>query len=188
MATARKARTTKAAAGTAPTVTDAAAMPATAEPEPVVAAAPPMEQAAASYEPPPYVPSTTNGASRAPSGGLFSRMDTGEMTAAERDRQAAMDWERAIAPVMDLMRESVPDASTPEEAERILAQNQGEITPDPKGGSYVQGDAYERDARVYYRLLHRDYEKVPRPSEVGKRPTSHHLHQVYGKLTGNKGW
>ena len=93
-----------------------------------------------------------------------------------------------LAPVMDLMKASVPEANTPEEAARILAQNQGEITPDPKGGSYIYGDAYDRDARVYYRLLNRDYEKVPRPSEVAKRRTSPHLHQLYGKLTGNKGW
>jgi hypothetical protein len=114
--------------------------------------------------------------------------DVGETTAADRERVAAAEWEQVFAPVMDLMKASVPEANTPEEAARILAQNQGEITPDPKGGSYIHGDAFDRDARVYYRLLHRDYEKVPRPSELGKRKTSHHLHQVYGKLVGTKGW
>jgi hypothetical protein len=39
---------------------------------------------------------------------------------------------------------------------------------------------------VYYRLLRRDYEKNPRPSL--KRQKSHHLHEVYGKLVGTKGW
>ncbi len=123
-------------------------------------------------------------------GGLLHRalLFTGEQTAEERDRQARLDWEQAIAPVMDLMRASVPEASTPEEATRILSENQGEITPDPQGGGYVRGDGFDRDARVYYRLLRRDYEKVPRPSDLKKRTTSHHLHQVYGKLVGTKGW
>jgi hypothetical protein len=105
---------------------------------------------------------------------------------AEKDRIAQAEFEQAIAPVLDMMRAAVPGASTPEEAQRILSENQGEITPDPKGGAYVYGDAFDHDARVYYRLLRRDYESNPRPSE--KRPTSHHLHGIYGKLTGTKGW
>jgi hypothetical protein len=121
-------------------------------------------------------------------GGLIERalLYSGETTAAERDRQAAADWDQAMAPVMELMRQSIPDANTPEDATRILSENQGTITPDPNGGSFIYGDGFDRDARVYYRLLRRDYEKTPRPSE--KRPKSHHLHEVYGKLTGNKGW
>ena len=78
--------------------------------------------------------------------------------------------------------------TTPEEAARIWAENQGEITPDPKGGSYIHGDAFDTDARVYYRLLRRDYEKTPRPSEKGKRSVSHHLHGIYNKLPGTRGW
>lgn len=124
----------------------------------------------------------------APGGGLLSRvlLFSGETTAAERDRIAQEEFQQAIEPVMEYMRAAVPEASSPEEAARILSENQGEITPDPKGGSYVHGDAFDRDARVYYRLLRRDYEKNPRPSE--KRPVSHHLHGLYGKLTGTKGW
>ena len=90
-------------------------------------------------------------------------MFTGEQTPEERDRVAAQEFEAAIAPVMEYMRQHLPEASTPEEAARIWAENQGEITPDPKGGSYVAGDAFDADARVYYRLLRRDYEKNPRP-------------------------
>jgi hypothetical protein len=133
-------------------------------------------------EPPPLPPVDTG------SGGLIQRvlLFSGETTAAERDRVAAQDWEQAMAPVMELMRNSIPEASTPEEAARILAENQGEITQDTGGGSYVPGDGFERDARVYYRLLRRDYEKNPRPSL--KRQKSHHLHEVYGKLVGTKGW
>ena len=136
-----------------------------------------------SYEPAPKPPPSPRS-----SGSLLNRVlgDPGEQTPEERDRVAAAEFEQAIAPVMELMRAAVPEASTPEEAARILDQNQGEITPDPQGGSYVHGDAFDRDARVYYRLLRRDYEKTPRPSE--KKGVSHHLHGIYGKLTGTKGW
>jgi len=135
-------------------------------------------------EPPPSADPATG------SGGLFKRvlLFSGEQTPEERDRVAAQEFEHAMAPVMDYMRAAVPEASTPEEAARILGENQGEITPDPQGGSYVNGDAFDNDARVYYRLLRRNYEKNPRPSESDKKKTSPHLHQVYGKLIGTKGW
>ena len=161
---------------------------------------PPKYQAAADYQPPTgaddfqlpqrYIPAEPPPSREppAPKGGLLQRvlLFSGEMTPEERDRIAAEEFQQAIEPVMEYMRAAVPEASTPEEAARLLAENQGEITPDPNGGSYVHGDAFDRDARVYYRLLRRDYEKNPRPSE--KRQTSHHLHQIYGKLGGNKGW
>ena len=121
-------------------------------------------------------------------GGLLNRvlMFTGEQTAAERDRIAQDEFQQAIEPVMAYMRQVQPEASTPEEAARIWAENQGEITPDPNGGSYVYGDAFDNDARVYYRLLRRDYEKTPRPSE--RKSVSHHLHGIYNKLPGTRGW
>jgi hypothetical protein len=163
----------------------AAAVQATDAAAPVEPAA--VDQPAASYEPPPHtMPATNGGSSRGAPSGLLGRLDPGEQTADERERQAAQDWEQILAPAMDLMRAAVPEANTPEDAARILSQNQGEITPDPEGGAYVRGDAFESDARVYYRLLRRDYEKNPRPSQ--KREVSHHLHGVYGKLTGTKGW
>jgi len=128
-----------------------------------------------------------------PSSGLLSRvlLFSGETTAAERDRIAAQEFEAAIAPVMEYMRQAVPEASTPEEAARIWSQNQGEITPDPKGGSYVPGDSFDHDARVYYRLLRRNYEKVPRPSE--QRKESRSLTRPGGAegfrlLPGTRGW
>jgi len=168
-----------------------------------MAAAPrPVYQEAATYTPPDgaedfqlpgrHVPAEPP-PSRDPEtakGGLFNRvlLFSGEQTAAERDRVAAEEFEQAIAPVMEYMRAAVPEASTPEEAARILSENQGEITPDPKGGAYVNGDAFDNDARVYYRLLRRDYEKNPRPSDRDRKTTSPHLHQVYGKLIGTKGW
>jgi hypothetical protein len=128
-----------------------------------------------------------------PKGGLLQRvlMFSGEQTPEERDRVAAEEFEQAIAPVMEYMRAANPDASTPEEAARIWAENQGEITPDPQGGSFVPGDSFDRDARVYYRLLRRDYEKTPRPSE--KRKESRALSRPggadgYRLLPGTRGW
>jgi hypothetical protein len=125
----------------------------------------------------------------APRGGLLQRvlLFSGETKPEERDRVAQEEFQQAIAPVLDYMRVQNPDASTPEEAAQLWAQNQGEITPDPQGGSYVYGDAFDRDARVYYRLLRRDYEKTPRPSEK-KNTVSHHLHGIYNKLPGTRGW
>lgn len=136
-----------------------------------------------SYEPAPPAPPPPRS-----SGSLLARAlgDPGETSAEERDRQAQAEFEAAIAPVMDLMRSAVPEASTPEEASRILSENQGEITPDPQGGAFVHGDAFDADARVYYRLLRRNYEKNPRPSE--RKQTSHHLHGAYSKLPGTRGW
>ncbi|HVL06298.1 MAG TPA: hypothetical protein VM388_09925 [Acidimicrobiales bacterium] len=161
---------------------------------------PPTYQAAADYTPPTgaedfqlperHIPAEPPPSREPPAakGGLLSRvlMFTGEQTPEERDRIAAEEFQQAIEPVMEYMRAAVPEASSPEEAARILSENQGEITPDPNGGSYVHGDAFDADARVYYRLLRRDYEKNPRPSQ--KKQVSHHLHGIYGKLTGTKGW
>ncbi len=125
--------------------------------------------------------------------GLFQRvlLFSNETTAQERDRVAAQEFEQAIAPVMEYMRVQNPDASSPEEAARIWGENQGSITPDPMGGSYVPGDAFDRDARVYYRLLRRNYEKTPRPSE--KRKESRALSRAggadgYRLLPGTRGW
>ena len=138
--------------------------------------------------PPSYEPAPPPPPSPRYSGSLLQRAlgEPGEISPEERDRVAAAEFEQAISPVLDMMRAAVPGATTPEEAERILWENQGEVTPDPKGGAYIHGDAFDADARVYYRLLRRDYEKDPRPAE--KKKTSHHLHGVYGKLPGTRGW
>jgi len=114
--------------------------------------------------------------------------DVGEDSASDRERVARDEFSQAIAPALDLLHASVPEASSPDEAARIVEQNfqQVELVPDPQGGAYIHGDAFDADARVYYRLLRRNYEKNPRPSEQRKK--SHHLHEVYGKLVGTKGW
>lgn len=161
---------------------------------------PPKYQAAADYVPPTgaedfqlperYIPAEPPPSREppAPKGGLLQRvlLFSGEQTPEERDRIAAEEFQQAIEPVMEYMRTAVPEASTPEEVARILDERAGEVTPDPQGGSYVYGDAFDADARVYYRLLRRDYEKTPRPSE--KKPVSHHLHGVFNKLPGTRGW
>ena len=153
-------------------------------------APPPAAPAPPAWEPPAVSYSSGSSSSSSGRGGLFNRMygDVGEQSAAERDRVAAAEFQAVLAPAMELLQASVPEASSPEEAARILEQSQGELVPDPNGGSYVRGDAYDADARVYYRLLRRDYEKTPRPSEKTKRQQSPHLHATYGKLPGTRGW
>jgi hypothetical protein len=120
--------------------------------------------------------------------GLLMRMfgEPGEQSAAERERAALPEWEQAVRPAGELLQMSVPGASSPEEAGRTLADAQEPALPDPQGGSWVPGDSFDRDARVYYRLLRRDYEDNPRPSRG--RARSHHLHDMYGRLPGVKGW
>lgn len=165
-----------------PTVEAAAAPPDVGPPEP----APPAPETAQQYvAPPPPPPPRANGGA---GGGLVNRLygPPGEQSASERQRVAEAEFQAAIAPALDLLVASVPEASSPQEAARVLEDRLGEYTPDPKPGSYIMGDAFQTDARVYYRLLKRNYERNPRPSEQRKK--SHHLHELYGKLHGNKGW
>lgn len=91
-------------------------------------------------------------------------------TAAQRDAQAAAEFQAAIAPVMDMLSSAVPEAGSPDEAMRSLEQRLGEYPPDPDGGAYIRGDSYDTDARVYYRLLRRDYERDPRPAKGPRSP------------------
>jgi hypothetical protein len=188
-----------------PTTDDAAPDDAAAHPPEAVAddvAEPHMqpeqpEQQLAQTDTPPDVPAAAvrsdpapggNGGASRTSGGLLARMDPGALSRAERDRQAALEFEQAVAPVMDLLAASVPEASSPEEAARAWESRAGEALPDPAGGAYVPGDSYDNEARVYYRLLRRDYQKNPRPSLVASRGVSHHLHNRYNRFPGTKGW
>jgi hypothetical protein len=166
-----------------------AAAPATTDmaPPPPVADAPQPEAVAAPPPPPPPMPPARggNGGAR---GGLVGRLygPPGEQSAAERQRIAEAEFQAAIAPALDLLVAAVPEAQSPQEAARALEARLGEYTPDPGPGAYVYGDAFDADARVYYRLLKRDYERNPRPSE--KRQKSHHLHEKLGLLPGTRGW
>jgi hypothetical protein len=161
----------------------------TAAPE--AAPAPPPPMAAESSPPRPAGNGGGNGnAGRPKAGGLLGRMygEPGEMSRAERERQAAAEFEQAVAPVLDLLVASVPEASSPEEAARAWESRVGELRPDPGAGAYIPGDAFDREARVYYRLLRRDYEKDPRPSLSKNKKVSHHLHSAYARFPGTKGW
>lgn len=169
------------AAHTAPAVEAEAAEPAATAGE----AMPPE-----AHEPAPPVGATPGPGRGSRVGGLLGRMygEPGEMSRADRERQAAMEFEQAVAPVMEMLVGSVPEASSPEEAARAWESRAGEVRPDPGAGAYVPGDAYEREARVYYRLLRRDYQKDPRPSLANKRGLTHHLHGRYNLFPGTKGW
>lgn len=158
-------------------------------PEPAPEPAPTPEPPSMATEPAP--PAPPKGAKMAKSpGGLFGQMygEPGERSRAERDRQAALEFEQAVAPVMEMLVGSVPEASSPEEAARAWEARIGEVRPDPGAGAYIPGDAFDKEARVYYRLLRRDYEKEPRPSLSKKKALSHHLHSQYKAFPGTKGW
>jgi hypothetical protein len=167
-----------------------AAAPATTDmaPPPPVADAPQPEAVAAPPPPPPPMPPARGGNGGARGGRLVGRLygPPGEQSAAERQRIAEAEFQAAIAPALDLLVAAVPEAQSPQEAARALEARLGEYTPDPGPGAYVYGDAFDADARVYYRLLKRDYERNPRPSE--KRQKSHHLHEKLGLLPGTRGW
>lgn len=156
--------------------------------EPTVAQA----EAESMPEPAPPVVAHSNGGngngSNGRRGGLIQRMygEPGAASASDLERQAAAEWDEAVKPVMELLHQSVPEAGSPEEAARILAERQAPYNPDPAGGEWVHGDAFDRDARVYYRLLRRDYEPNPRPART--RGRTHRLHDTYGLLPGIKGW
>ena len=141
----------------------------------------------------PQVAEPANGASVSTGGangggaGLLTRMYglPERRSPEERDREAAMEFAAACGPAMDVLRRTVPDAASPDEAMRSLVP-QGDYPPDPDGGALLPGDAYDTDRRVYYRLLRRDYEMNPRPARPKRN--SHFLHDVYGRLPGIKGW
>lgn len=141
-------------------------------------------------EPAPLAAAGPGPVTRTTPGGLLGRVfgDPAQMSRAERERQAAMELEQAVAPVMDMLVGSVPGASSPEEAARAWESRAGEVRPDPGAGAYIPGDAYEREARVYYRLLRRAYQKDPRPSLGKGRGPTHHLHSRYNLFPGTKGW
>lgn len=180
------------------------AQPEAADAQPPPEAAPEAPAAAEAEPAPVTAMASTNGGDGDRSGGngagrkgLLSRMygDVGENTAAERERVAAQEFEYWMGPPMELLQASVPEASSPQEARAEWERRQGEILPDPKGGAQIEGDAYSREARIYYRLLRRDYEANPRPAKdrqpyyLGNRGNkSHYLHDTYHRLPGVKGW
>lgn len=129
---------------------------------------------AAEPSPPAPMREMSGGTGGESGGGVAARVlgvyaDPGS-TAAQREAAAAAEFQAAIAPVMDLLTSAVPEAGSPDEAMRTLESRLGEYPPDPDGGAYIRGDSYETDARVYYRLLRRDYERNPRPLKGPRSP------------------
>lgn len=164
------------------TSTQAAVAPAAAAPS-----AEPMAEDRPQPQPEPE-PAATR-AAKGPAG-LLGRIygNPGETSRDERERQAAMEFDQAVAPVMDLLVGSVPEASSPEEAARAWESRVGELRPDPGAGAYIPGDRFDKEARVYYRLLRRDYEKNPRPSLSKSKKVSHALGTSYKQFPGTRGW
>ncbi len=72
----------------------------------------------------------------------------------ELERQAAADFQAAIAPSLEKLREAVPDASSPEEARRALEEReqQTELRPDPEGDLAPGRDIYRKEASIHYRI------------------------------------
>ncbi|MGQ0744487.1 MAG: hypothetical protein ACT4OS_09165 [Acidimicrobiales bacterium] len=101
-----------------------------------------------------------------------------------REAEGAQELSQAMAFPLNLLSQAVPEAGTPEEAARLLAERQGELVADPAGGSEIHGDRFDTDRRVYYRLLNRDYQpRNPRAKKI-----SHKLHDRPALLPGTRGW
>ncbi|HEX3393374.1 MAG TPA: hypothetical protein VHS52_02510 [Acidimicrobiales bacterium] len=78
-------------------------------------------------------------------------------------RQAAAEFQAAIMPGLMGLRDAVPDAESPDDALRVLAQREAEhqFPEDPEAGSLSQRDIFQTDASVYYRIRNR-FEKPRR--------------------------
>ncbi len=72
----------------------------------------------------------------------------------ELDRRAAAEFQAAIAPSLDRLREAVPDASSPEEARRALEEReaQAEYPRDEEGDQLKGQDVFNTEASVHYRI------------------------------------
>jgi hypothetical protein len=70
----------------------------------------------------------------------------------ELERQAAADFQAAIAPSLEKLREVVPEAASPEEARRVLEERQGELLPDPEGETLRANDIFKTEATVHHRI------------------------------------
>jgi len=88
---------------------------------------------------------------------------SGTSSAEEREREAAAEFQAAIMPGLMGLRDAVPDAATPDDALRALAQREAEhdYPEDSEGLSLSQRDIFRTDASVYYRIRNR-FEKPRR--------------------------
>jgi len=88
---------------------------------------------------------------------------SGTSSPEQREREAAAEFQAAIMPGLMGLRDAVPDAATPDDALRALAQREAEhdYPEDPEGLSLAQRDIFRSDASVYYRIRNR-FEKPRR--------------------------
>ncbi len=82
---------------------------------------------------------------------------SGTSSAEERERDAAAEFQAAIMPGLMGLRDAVPDAATPDDALRTLAQREAEhdYPDDPEAAKLSQSDIFRTDASVYYRIRNR---------------------------------
>lgn len=69
----------------------------------------------------------------------------------EAEREAAAEFNQALAPSMDLLRAAVPDASSPEEAWRTIESKLGQPLNDPDA-QIPRHPVWSDDALVYQQL------------------------------------
>ncbi|MFN2607322.1 MAG: hypothetical protein ABR511_05425, partial [Acidimicrobiales bacterium] len=84
--------------------------------------------------------------------GVLSK--SGTPSAADLERQAAAEFQTAIMPGLLGLRDAVPDAASPDDAMRALAEQEAahEYPDDAEGASLRDSDIYRRDASIYYRI------------------------------------
>ena len=72
----------------------------------------------------------------------------------ELERQAEADFQAAIAPSLEPLREVVPDASSPEEARRALEEREAgiEFPTDTEGERMWANDIFKTEATVHQRI------------------------------------
>ncbi|MGI9033238.1 MAG: hypothetical protein ACR2HY_06080 [Acidimicrobiales bacterium] len=89
-------------------------------------------------------------------------------SSADLEQQANDELQAAIMPGLLGLRDAVPDAASPDDAMRILAQREAEhdFPPDPEAGALVAGDIFGRETSVYYRIR-RHFER-PRRARRGE--------------------
>ena len=82
---------------------------------------------------------------------LISMVTESTPSREELEREAAIEFNQALAPSMDLLRAAVPDASSPEEAWRAIESKLGTPLSDPEPELPIH-PVYQGDALVYQQL------------------------------------
>ena len=82
---------------------------------------------------------------------IVSMVTAPEPSREELARQAAIEFGQAVAPSMDLLKAAVPEASSPEEAWRIIEGRLGKPIKDPDA-QLPDHPIYSGDTLVYHQL------------------------------------